>query len=288
MQYFKQGTEAGYHTPQMMKEVWNVQLALVDKLMEVCRRYGLQVWMEGGTLLGAVRHEGYIPWDDDIDLMMPRDDYDRLNKIAAKEFEDPYFWQTTYSEQWFMCGHAILRDKRTTCFGLHETDRPYCQGIGIDIFVVDGVPSTSVGYALHRMTVKVLKAVAELHLRQHRRFVSHKTIFRWTESLFRLNSVRKKKRLGLISWRYRHKEIHSCNQFAETVMLPFCGRQLPAPSGYKDYLTDLYGPDYMTPVNAPNRHGHKYLDTHTPWQESAQLLRQDPTLGEERIKMLYL
>ena len=71
-------------------------------------------------------------------------------------------------------------------------------------------------------------------------------------------------------------------------MLSFCGRQMPAPIGYGDYLADLYGPEYMTPVNAANFHGRKYMDTHTPWQQSAELLRKSPSLYEERLRLLYV
>ena len=156
MQFLNPNTAPQYATPERMKQVWQVQLDLTRKFKEVCQRHGLQFWMDSGTILGAVRHQGYIPWDDDIDLAMPRADYDKLNKIAAQEFTHPYFWQTTYSDRNFFCGHAILRNAETAEFNQSEMDKGYCLGIGVDVFVIDGVVSNPVGYALHRAAAKML------------------------------------------------------------------------------------------------------------------------------------
>ena len=75
-------TRNGYYISADMKKVWAVEMQLLKKLLEVCEKHHLRIWAEGGTLLGAVRHHGYIPWDDDIDMAMLRDDYDKLQAIA--------------------------------------------------------------------------------------------------------------------------------------------------------------------------------------------------------------
>lgn len=83
----------GYEISSEMKKVWNVQMKLLKKLLEVCDKHHLKIWADGGTLLGTVRDHGYIPWDDDIDMVMLREDYDKLLEIAPKEFEEPFFFQ---------------------------------------------------------------------------------------------------------------------------------------------------------------------------------------------------
>jgi len=84
----------GYKVSSEMKKIWSIELDLARKLKEVCEKYHLRFYMQAGTLLGAVRHQGFIPWDDDMDFVMPREDFDILESIAHKEFTEPYFLQT--------------------------------------------------------------------------------------------------------------------------------------------------------------------------------------------------
>ena len=76
----------GYYVSDSMKKVWAIELDLIRKFVEVCDKHGLRYFMDGGTLLGAVRHQGFIPWDDDADMIMPREDYNKLWYVAAEEF----------------------------------------------------------------------------------------------------------------------------------------------------------------------------------------------------------
>ena len=121
-------------------KIRSCQLRLVELFQAVCEKYGLRYWAEAGTLLGAARHQGYIPWDDDIDLIMMREDFDRLVKVAKKEFKKPYIFQTAHSEKHYVRGHAQLRDMRTCAILPEEIFKDFNQGIFIDIFVLDYIP----------------------------------------------------------------------------------------------------------------------------------------------------
>ena len=129
-----------YVVSTQMKEVWAVELDLLNKVLEVCKKNNIEIMASGGTLLGAVRHRGFIPWDDDIDLMMMRDQYDKLCAVAEKEFTYPYFFQTEYTDPGSLRGHAQLRNSQTT--GILKGEMGTCkfnQGIFIDIFPLDHV-----------------------------------------------------------------------------------------------------------------------------------------------------
>lgn len=136
--FLDEENRCGYAVSSEMKKVWAVELDLLSALDTVCKRYHLKYCIAAGTLLGAVRHKGFIPWDDDIDVYMLREDYDKLLQMDH-EFEFPYFLQTTYSEKNLFRTHAQLRNSDTT--GCIESDRyqDINKGIFIDIFPLDGI-----------------------------------------------------------------------------------------------------------------------------------------------------
>lgn len=88
----------GHIVTKELKAVWNVELDLLDRFLKFCADNNLKCWVDGGTMLGAVRHKGFIPWDDDVDMVMPRADYDRMIELAPKYFNYPYFLQSAYSD----------------------------------------------------------------------------------------------------------------------------------------------------------------------------------------------
>ena len=91
--FLNEEVRCGYVVTHEMKKAWAVMLDLLAELDRVCKKNNIKYYANGGTMLGAVRHKGFIPWDDDIDVMMFREDYDRLMEIGPKEFTYPYFFQ---------------------------------------------------------------------------------------------------------------------------------------------------------------------------------------------------
>ena len=136
-------TRKGYLISAKMKKVWAVEMELLKKLLEVCEKYHLRIWAEGGTLLGTIRHHGYIPWDDDIDMAMLREDYDKLQAIAKEEFKTPYFFQSGYTDL-FPNGLSRIRKDGTAAIMDQAINRNYHQGIFIDIFPLDVMPDDEV------------------------------------------------------------------------------------------------------------------------------------------------
>ena len=129
------------------KRLWAVLLDLLIEFDRVCKKNGIKYMIDGGTLLGAIRHGGFIPWDDDIDVIMLRDQYEKLNAIANKEFAEPYFWQTNITDPDHGRGYARLRNSTTTYIPRFEMDgkKPmfkHNQGALIDIFICDNVPDS--------------------------------------------------------------------------------------------------------------------------------------------------
>ena len=127
------------------KRVWAVLVDLLLEFDRVCRVNGLRYFAEGGTLLGAARHHGFIPWDDDMAVSMCRVDYNKLCEIAPTAFSPPYFFQTNATDPGSARGHAQLRNSDTAAFLKSEMKdgKPlwrFNQGIFLDIFPFDNIP----------------------------------------------------------------------------------------------------------------------------------------------------
>jgi lipopolysaccharide cholinephosphotransferase len=128
-----------------MKKIWAVELDLLSEFDRVCTARNLKYTLAYGTLLGAVRHKGFIPWDNDVDVIMLREEFDKLCACAEDEFSEPYFFQSDATVVNACRGHAQLRNSATTGILRCEmvSAKPvyeYNQGIFLDIFVLDNVP----------------------------------------------------------------------------------------------------------------------------------------------------
>lgn len=169
-----------YIVTHEMKKVWAVELDLLCQFQLVCKKYGLRYCVDGGTMLGAVRHKGFIPWDDDIDVVMLRNDYDKLCTVASNEFENPYFFQTQETDPGSMRGHAQLRNSETTGILKDEMNGRFSfnQGIFLDIFPLDSLPSDNDEF------IKYVKNVHYLNKKAHKcanysfRYMSSKNLLK--------------------------------------------------------------------------------------------------------------
>ena len=97
--FFKKEIRSDFLVDEKRKKVWAVELEMLEKLDEVCKNHDITYWVFYGTLLGAVRHKGFVPWDDDIDVVMFRNDYERFQTVAPHEFQEPYFFQNSYTDR---------------------------------------------------------------------------------------------------------------------------------------------------------------------------------------------
>lgn len=136
--FFREEKRCGYVVTEKQKKIWACEIDLAKKLLSVCEKYNIRIMGFAGTVLGAIRHAGFIPWDDDMDFCLLREDYNRLLAVASDEFKYPYFFQTAFSDPVYFFGYARLRNSTTTAvISGHGSD--YNCGIFIDIFVLDGL-----------------------------------------------------------------------------------------------------------------------------------------------------
>lgn len=126
-----------FKVTEKRKRIWEKELYIYKVFAEICEKHDLRYFVAFGSLLGAIRHHGFIPWDDDFDVMMPREDYEFFCKIAADELNPPYFFQTPYTDEDYFYSYVKLRDSSTASFRpMYKTLRMNL-GMCIDIFPLD-------------------------------------------------------------------------------------------------------------------------------------------------------
>lgn len=270
-----------------IEELKSVELDILKNVADFCDKNNIRYYLGGGTLLGAVRHKGFIPWDDDIDISMPRPDYERFIHLyngtqpnyMVKSIEiDPEYWRT----------FAKVFDNRTYLEEKNIRVKKRGNGVFIDVFPIDGLPESKMKRFLLFKTQEFLNflyhssawnytksykfadsasrfSVVKGYIRTALKFLAitilyplptHKIIVRINANAAR-NSYATAKYIGAIvdcahgaSCEMIEKKI-----FEPRIKFSFEGESFWGPKGYHQYLTNLYG-DYMKlpPINRRNTH----------------------------------
>ena len=280
-----------YLISKQMKQVWAVELDLLYEFQRVVDKHGIKYIANGGTMLGAVRHHGFIPWDDDVDLMMMREEYDKLCKVAEQEFHYPYFFQTEYTDSGCMHCHAQLRRSDTTAMLKTQMagNLTFNQGIFIDIFPLDAVPDDNKEWekeckiAQHYYERKCCYAnLSSLFLPNplSLKYLIKKFLHVWGSPLFawlarkyfekyekeckKYNHLPTEK-LSLYCWGYKYKQMHLTRaDYEEMLMMEFEFLKVPVCKNYDHSLTEQFG-DWHQLVRGGSQHGGVLFDTERPY-----------------------
>ena len=261
---------------QETQRLREIELELLRSFVSVCERLKLRYYLVQGTLLGAVRHGGFIPWDDDIDVGMPREDYEVFLGYAQPLLPEGIFLQTHETDPGYMHCFAKLRRDGTAFMEQTQKGLNMHHGIYLDIFPFDFYPDSPVRaavYDLKKLLIRyriravyhipsdnartaanllrrVLKAIARLA------YATPETAFDAQERLYA--SVTKGKRRINNGSPWGKRECVPAAWLDSTVPLVFEGLTLPAPVEYDAYLCHAYG-DYMTLPPESERVAHHYL-----------------------------
>jgi lipopolysaccharide cholinephosphotransferase len=245
------------HSYDVQKNLWKVEQEILDVIHNVCEKNNLRYSLAYGTLLGAVRHHGFIPWDDDVDIMMPRDDYEKLKNIWKECAPENYILEDYHICHEYSNNFAKVRKDNTTFLQLEsERNKSYHKGIFVDIFPFDRV-------APGNLSRKIQFALCAINLLYNRGYTSCKTGFRHAfESLLlkipksmyyniqvlterKIRAWNDKKEKLFCPCTIKQCKVYYPNDlFDEITFMEFNGKKYKTVKKWNDVLKVVYG-DYM-------------------------------------------
>ena len=132
----------------VVKHLQRVILGIITDIDALCQKNSIDYYLVGGSTIGAVRHKGFIPWDDDIDVAMPREDYDKFMEICPKELDNPYFLQSPLTDKDCYQTWLSLRNSDTTGNRISCMSKRLNNGVAIDILPLEGCEDSLFRYKL--------------------------------------------------------------------------------------------------------------------------------------------
>ena len=270
-----------------LKKLHETQLDILDNIVQICKKHNFKYYLIGGSLLGAVRHKGFIPWDDDLDIAMPREDYEGFLKVAQAELGEAYFLQTEGTDKNY--SHILGKVRKTKTLFLEEADQHIDRhhGIFVDIFPLDS------GKKRELKKLKIKKRIFlfldyGLHFNnQSEKSVHEKSVFKILlySIIHAFPGISKKIRNHCLSGtgdcyvnhgsQYGlNKQVIEKENYDPPIELEFEGRLYSAPRNYEYILEKIYGGDYMKLPPEEKR------VTHNPIRLSFNTDGPDEDMGE--------
>lgn len=244
----------------ILRRAQNRMLEILIEVDKICKKHNISYWLEGGTLLGAVRHRGFIPWDDDIDISLLRKDYQKLIKILPKELPSNFVFQNEDTDKYYSDKFSKIRDKNSFFLDPISKFTQKEQGLYIDIFPQEVMFSSKIKNSLDYFYKNAFK--------RSRRFYKGKwmyisgcillpfssllvVVFRLLHKLFGSDKL-----FPAAGVPFFYEAIHSKETIFPCIPIVFEGHEFLAPNKMHDYLVVHFGKDYMQIPPKDKRHSH--------------------------------
>ena len=254
-----------------LKAIQARSLEMAEYFVAFCKEHGLLCYLCGGGAIGALRHKGFIPWDDDLDFFMPRKDYEKLAELWPRYADERYF--LSKSDRDFVDRNLFItiRDKATTCIKPYQQDLDLPHGLALDVLPLDYYPKNPTERKKQVRWALIYSLFCAQTIPE-----KHGALMKWGSTIL-LGLTPKSLRYRI--WKKAEKEMtkygpaesdgitelcsgpgymkkkYPIQAFEDNVFLPFEGTEMPIPVGYDAYLSTAFS-DYMTPPPADKQVPH--------------------------------
>lgn len=269
----------GFFVEEMMKRAWAAQMKVLDEIGRVCKKYGITYFADSGTLLGAVRHHGFIPWDDDIDISMKPRDYRRFLQVAPAELPESYRVHSLYTNDEYNEIFARVVNSGKVNAAPEWLEEWYgCPFVcGVDIFPLNYMPADEKELEIQKNLYNIVnsaKAVCGCQTEETEKLLMSveklcgvtldrsgnlkRQLAKLTVGICTMYDEEEKGDI-IMDWFFDSSFCRIPREaFDGTVPMLFEGMQIPAPVGYDTVLRAQYGADYMTPKRGAQLHDYPF------------------------------
>lgn len=272
-----------YQVTEHSKKIWAISLDMLVQLDKVCKKHNLRYFLIFGTLLGAIRHKGFIPWDDDVDVAMPREDYEKLIAMP-EEFSHPLFLQTPQTDPNSAMSYARIRNSNTTAIARLFKYQKMNHGIFLDIFPLDNYMKEEGDLRFEE--IKSLNIdngtfmrlsnpdLDEKNLERVKKYINQKktplkTISKIHDLAFKYNTIDTDFIAPIVlTITTMQRKIWEKKCFENVILADFEGLKFPIPIGYDSVLKQSFN-NYLEypPVELrKSLHSHYFIDPDKPYQ----------------------
>lgn len=249
-----------------LNKLRKIEIEILDEVVDICERNKLTYVLTAGTLIGAIRHKGFIPWDDDIDIALPRKDFNSLIEICKNELKSDYFLDCPDTNEKYWLPLFKVRRRNTIYEEEFQKDYDKCKGIWIDILPLDNVNSTdSIGLKVQAKIVNELrhiislkngfskprkidsiKRVVRLMYIYPLKLFSIKNLEKFQQKIMSINKNDNSKYIVNLASKYGYKkQVFLREKYFPVNKIEFEGKLYNAPKDVDYVLATIYGKDYM-------------------------------------------
>lgn len=286
----------GFLVSTRRKAIWNKEIEIMLEFDRICKKHNIQWFTYAGTTLGAIRHEGFIPWDDDIDVVLLRPDYEKFKEVVQNELKEGYFFQSIYTDNQIFT-FSKLMDERTSAVDLTKKKDTH-QGIFIDIFPLDIVASLkkddddeklqNILTASDELLATIVLPdglVEEINLKGYEPVIGINnvaTLLRMTVrdrcynyEKYLLQQYNATDNIGFHGlYANNHFPTRKKNWYKNAIMMPFENILVPVPNGYEEDMNVNFGPNWRKKIKGRSLHNGILLNADIPYTKLHRIIQK--------------